>query len=30
MDNIQEGTSDSTIVDGVKSELNEIDVMDVS
>jgi hypothetical protein len=30
MDNTQEGTSDSTIVDGVKNELNEIDVMDVS
>jgi hypothetical protein len=30
MDNIQEGTSDSTIVDAVKNELNDIDGMDVS
>lgn len=30
IENSQEDTSDSTIVDGVKNELNEIDVMDVS
>jgi hypothetical protein len=30
MDNVHENTSDSTIVDGVKDELNEIDATDVS
>jgi hypothetical protein len=30
MDNVQENTSDSTIVDTVKDELNEIDATDVS
>ena len=30
MDNNQESSTDSTIVDGVKNELNEIDAMDVS
>jgi hypothetical protein len=30
MDINQENTSDSPIVDGVKSELNEIDAIDVS
>jgi len=30
MDNGQENTSDSTIVDAVKDELNEVDATDVS
>jgi hypothetical protein len=30
MDNVQENTLDSTIVDAVKGELNEIDATDVS